>query len=360
MSLLPFPPDQIIKKLQDGVVIPAHPLALNSERKLDEKRQQALTRYYCEAGAGGIAIGVHTTQFEIREPKFGLYEPVLALAAETLDSINRSTGGSFIRIAGIAGSTEQAVVEAGVAADLGYHLGLVSLGGMRNVTNDILVKHLHAISEIIPIMGFYLQPAVGGMILDYDFWCKAVEIENLLAIKIAPFNRYYTLDVVRAVVESGRANEIALYTGNDDNIVVDLLSKYHVGSGPDTAVVRIVGGLLGHWAFWTKRAVELVEEIHNIEKEQKNISPDILILGQQITDANAAIFDPHNHFAGCISGIHEILRRQGLLEGLWTLNPDEQLSPGQLSEIARVCSSYPHLNDDAFVREHIDDWLKET
>ena len=339
-------------------MIPAHPLALNSARKLDERRQRALTRYYCEAGAGGLAIGVHTTQFEIHQPEVGLYEPVLQLTAETLDSITSSTEKPHIRIAGITGSTKQAVTEARLAVDLKYHLGMVSLGALRHADDKVLLSHLRAVSEVIPIMGFYLQPAVGGLLLNYDFWRKAVEIENLLAIKIAPFNRYYTLDVVRAVAESGRASEIALYTGNDDNIVVDLLSKYRLGSTPDTAVVRIVGGLLGHWAFWTKRAVELVEEIHRIEKEQKAISPDILILAQQITDANSAVFDPHNNFAGCIPGIHEILRRQGFLEGLWTLNADEQLSPGQLAEVDRVYSAYPHLNDDEFVREHIDDWLK--
>lgn len=358
MSSLPFPPQQIISQLRKGVVIPAHPLALNAARKLDEKRQRALTRYYCEAGAGGIAVGVHTTQFEIREPKIGLFKPVLELAAETLDSITNSTGKSFIRIAGVTGRTEQAVAEARFAVDTKYHLGLVSLSAFRNAGNKDLVDHLRAVSEVIPIMGFYLQPSVGGIVLDYDFWCNAVEIENLLAIKISPFNRYYTVDVVRAVLESGRANEIVLYTGNDDNIVVDLLSEFNFGKKTSTKTVRIVGGLLGHWAFWTKRAVELVDEIHKMGAKQKSISAGLLTLSHQITDANAAVFDPHNNFAGCIPGIHEVLRRQGLLEGLWTLNPDEQLSPGQLAEIDRVYSSYPHLNDDAFVKEHLDDWLK--
>lgn len=358
MSSLPFPPQQIVSELRKGTVIPAHPLALNSARKLDERRQRALTRYYCDAGAGGVAVGVHTTQFEIHEPEVGLYGPVLELAAETLDSATRSTGKSHIRIAGITGSTEQAVMEARLAGDLKYHLGLVSLGALRNVGNETLLDHLRAIAEIIPVMGFYLQPAVGGVVLNYDFWRKAAEIENLLAIKIAPFNRYYTLDVVRAVVESGRAAEIALYTGNDDNIVIDLLSEYRLGRAPDGRAGRMVGGLLGHWACWTKKAVELLDEIHEIVAEQKDISPDMLSLARQITDANAAIFDPQNSFAGCIPGIHEILRRQGLLEGRWTLDADAQLSPGQLAEIERVYTSYPHLNDDEFVKEHIDDWLK--
>ncbi len=351
-------PQQIIDQLRNGVVIPAHPLALNSTRKLDEKRQCALTRYYCAAGAGGVAVGVHTTQFEIREPRVGLYKPVLTLAAETLDSISSSTGKPYIRIAGIAGPTVQAVAEAKLAADLGYHLGLVSLGALQNANNAALVSHLRAVSEVIPVMGFYLQPSVGGLILNSDFWRQAVEIENLMAIKIAPFNRYYTLDVVRAVAESGRAHEIALYTGNDDNILVDLLSEFHFGDKSDTATVRIVGGLLGHWAFWTKKAVELLAAVHAVRKAKKKTLFDILTLGQQITDANAAVFDPHNNFAGCIPGIHEILRRQGLLQGLWTLNPDEQLSPGQLSEIDRIYATYPHLNDDEFVKEHLDDWLK--
>ncbi|NIR51466.1 dihydrodipicolinate synthase family protein [candidate division KSB1 bacterium] len=358
MSSLSFPPQQIISQLRKGTVIPAHPLALNRARKLDERRQRALTRYYCDAGAGGIAVGVHTTQFEIHEPEVGLYQPVLELAAETLDSVTNSTGKYHIRIAGITGPTDQAVREARLAVDLKYHLGLVSLGALRNAGDEALLHHLRAVAEIIPIMGFYLQPAVGGLVLSYEFWRKAVEIENLLAVKIAPFNRYYTLDVVRAVAESGRADEIALYTGNDDNIVIDLLSEYRLGSEPDTRVVRMVGGLLGHWACWTKKAVELLEEVHEIVKAQKDISPDILTLAQQITDANSAIFDPQNSFAGCIPGIHEILRRQGLLEGRWTLNPGEQLSSGQLSEIQRIYSSYPYLNDDEFVREHIDDWLK--
>jgi hypothetical protein len=356
--MLPFPPEKIINQLHKGVVIPAHPLALNSAGKLDEKRQRALTSYYCASGAGGAAIGVHTTQFEIREAKFGLLEPVLALAAETLDSREASTGKAMIRIAGIVGPTSQAVEEAKLAADLGYHLGLVSLGALQGAGNEDLIDHLRAISGIIPIMGFYLQPAVGGMILNYDFWRRAVEIENLAAIKIAPFNRYYTLDVIRAVVSAGRANEIALYTGNDDNIVFDLLSRFRFTSRQDETAVRIVGGLLGHWAVWTRRAVELLDKIHELAGEGKDIPPELLVLAQQITDANAAIFDPQNNFAGCIPGIHEILYRQGLLKGTWTLNPDDGLSPGQLQEIDRIYSAYPRLNDDEFVKEHLDDWMR--
>lgn len=358
MSSLPFPPQQIVSQLRKGTVIPAHPLALNHARKLDERRQRALTRYYCEAGAGGIAVGVHTTQFEIHDPAVGLYKPVLELAAETLDAVTRSTGESYIRIAGITGLTEQAVTEAGLAMDLKYHLGLVSLAALRNAGNEVLLDHLRAVSEVIPVMGFYLQPSVGGVVLNYDFWRIAVQIENVLAIKVAPFNRYYALDVVRAVAESGRTEEIALYTGNDDNIVVDLLSEYRLGPDSDKRGVRMVGGLLGQWACWTKRAVELLKDIHAIVEGEKDLPPEMLTLAQQITDANSAIFDAQNNFAGCIPGIHEILRRQGLLEGRWTLNPDEQLSPGQLAEMERIYAAYPHLNDDEFVRERLDEWLK--
>jgi hypothetical protein len=340
------------------MVIPAHPLTLNRNRRLDEKRQRALTRYYCEAGAGGLAVGVHTTQFEIREAKFGLYEPVLSLASETIDGLAGSTGRTIVKIAGIAGLTTQAVKEARWAADLGYHLGLASLGAMRDATNLELIEHLQAIAAVIPIMGFYLQPAVGGRVLDFQFWRRAVEIENLLAIKIAPFNRYFTLDVMRAVAESGRANEIALYTGNDDNIVFDLLSEFRFIGREDEPELRIVGGLLGHWAVWTKRAVELLEEIQKIKEQNQSIPPQLLLKAQEITEANAAIFDPHNNFAGCIPGIHEILRRQGFLEGRWTLNPNEDLSPGQLAEIDRIYRAYPHLNDDAFVRENLERWLR--
>ena len=358
MSSLPFPPPEILARLREGVVIPAHPLALNSARKLDENRQRALTRYYCDAGAGGIAIGVHTTQFEIRSAKFDLYQPVLALAAETLDSITASGDKALIRIAGIAGPTAQALREAKLATDLGYHFGLVSLGALHAASNPDLMVHLRAISEVIPIIVFYLQPSVGGTVLDYDFWRQAVEIPNLLAIKIAPFNRYYSLDVIRAVASIGRENEIALYTGNDDNIVFDLVSQFRFGGYQRDKPLRIVGGLLGHWAFWTKKAAELLDEIHELHRQQKLASQDLLILAHQITDSNAAIFDPQHNFAGCIPGIHEVLRRQGLLEGIWTLNPEEGLSSGQLQEIDRVCSAYPHLNDDQFVREHLDTWVR--
>jgi dihydrodipicolinate synthase/N-acetylneuraminate lyase len=331
------------EKLRRGVVIPAHPLALDANRKLDERRQRALTRYYVASGAGGVAVGVHTTQFEIRDPRVGLYQPVLALAMEEL----RATDA--IRIAGIVGATAQAVKEAELAARSGYHAGLLSLAALRQASVAELIEHARAVASVIPVFGFYLQPAVGGRVLPYDFWRRFAEIENVVAIKIAPFNRYQTLDVVRAVAESGRADEIALYTGNDDTIVMDLLTPFRFGG----RTARIAGGLLGHWAVWTRRAVELLERIHN-DPERSGW----LTMAAEVTDSNAAFFDTANQFAGCIAGLHEVLRRQGLLAGRWCLNPAEDLSPGQMEEIDRVYAAYPHLNDDDFVRQNLDTWLK--
>jgi dihydrodipicolinate synthase/N-acetylneuraminate lyase len=324
------------QRLREGVVIPAHPLALTAERKLEERRQRALTRYYLAAGAGGVAVGVHTTQFEIRDR--GLLAPVLELAMEELRR------AESIRIAGIVGKTVQAVKEAELAVRLGYHAGLLSLGAMASASVPELLEHARTVASVIPLFGFYLQPAVGGRVLPYEFWRAFAEIENVLAIKIAPFNRYQTIDVIRAVAESGR--EIALYTGNDDNILLDLLTPYRF----DNKTLRIVGGLLGHWAVWTRRAVELLEQRCSLN--------DSLTLAIEITDSNAAFFDAANGFRGCIAGIHEVLRRQGLLAGRWCLNPSEDLSPGQMEEIDRVYRAYPHLNDDSFVRQHIDEWMK--
>jgi dihydrodipicolinate synthase/N-acetylneuraminate lyase len=331
-------------QLSSGLVIPAHPLALNSKRRLDERRQRALTRYYLAAGAGGIAVGVHTTQFAIRDPKHDLLRPVLELAAEE----TRVAG--IVKVAGVCGERKQAVAEAQLARDLGYEVALLSLGSLKNESIAQLLEHSRTIASIIPVMGFYLQPAVGGRSLPYEFWRQFAEIENVVAIKIAPFSRYRTIDVVRAVAESGRAHEIALYTGNDDNILNDLLMPFDLGGKR----MRIVGGLLGHWAIWTKTAVAQLQSV----KAASNGSFDILALGAQMTDANAAVFDAANQFRGCIPGIHEILRRQGLLAGRWCLDESEDLSPGQLGEIDRVCRSYPELQDDAFVNEHVDEWLR--
>jgi len=333
--------------LRRGMVIPAHPLALTAARKLDERRQRALTRYYLDAGAGGIAVGVHTTQFAIRNPRVALYRPVLALAAETVSEWERSAGAPVVKVAGVIGRTRQAVREAETAAGLGYHLGLLGLGALAGAGDSALIAHARAVGETIPLMGFYLQPAVGGRKLSYRFWRRFVELPSVVAIKIAPFNRYDTWDVVRAVVDAGRTREIALYTGNDDNILIDLLTTYPGGA-------RMVGGLLGHWAFWTRRAVQLLEKVH-----RKRITPlRLCALAPEVTDANSAIFDAANSFRGCIPGIHEILRRQGLLRGRWCLDPKEELSPGQSREIDRVCATYPHLADDEFVRARLDRWLR--
>jgi dihydrodipicolinate synthase/N-acetylneuraminate lyase len=336
------------EQLLRGVVIPAHPLALTAERKLDERHQRALTRYYLAAGAGGVAVGVHTTQFEIRDPKIGLYEPVLSLAMDELRHWDT------IKVAGVVGTTAQATREAAFAARCGYDCALVGLGALRNATTEELLAHVRAVAEILPVFGFYLQPAVGGRVLPYEFWRGFAEIPGVVAIKIAPFNRYQTLDVVRAVAESGRAGDITLYTGNDDNIVMDLLTPFRFGG----TTVRIAGGLLGHWAAWTLRAVQLLERIHGFVAREEPFTPGWFTLAAEVTDSNVALFDAANGFHGCIAGIHEILRRQGLLCGRWCLNPAEDLSPGQMEEIDRVCAAYPHLTDDAFVREHVDDWLR--
>jgi dihydrodipicolinate synthase/N-acetylneuraminate lyase len=333
------------EKLRSGLVIPAHPLALNSQRKMDERRQRALTRYYLAAGAGGIAVGVHTTQFAIRDPQVGLLEPVLAIAAE------ECRRKDVVKISGVCGKREQALAEAKLAADLGYDAVLLSLGALKDASIPHLLEQARSVAEVISVIGFYLQPAVGGRVLPYEFWREFVEIENVVAIKVAPFNRYQTLDVVRAVAFSGRAADIALYTGNDDNILIDLLSEFNFGAQS----IRIDGGLLGHWAVWTKTAVS---HLVLAKSHAQEIPANLLTLAQQITDANSAIFDPANQFRGCVPGLHEILRRQGLLEGRWCLDPDEDLSSGQSEEIDRVYECYPHLPDDAFVKEHRDEWLR--
>ncbi|PWW28235.1 dihydrodipicolinate synthase/N-acetylneuraminate lyase [Cytobacillus oceanisediminis] len=349
----------IHKAILEGLVIPAHPLALNAMRELDEERQRGLTRYYMAAGAGGVAVGVHTTQFEIRDPKYNLNKKVLELA---IDEVRKAKlARPFVTIAGICGDTFQALEEARFAKELGYDMGLVSMGGLSDWSETDLIDRLEAISQIIPVFGFYLQPSVGGRILSYKFWKTAAEIPGVMAIKIAPFNRYQTLDVVRAVAHSSRSDEIALYTGNDDNIIVDLLTAYNIQVDGKTVKKRIVGGLLGHWAVWTKKAVDLLEEIKQVlgEENSTRIS-ELLSLNVEVTDVNAALFDPANGFSGCIPGIHEILRRQGLLEGRWCLNPDEDLSPGQLREIERVYREYPHLNDDDFVLQNRSKWLSNN
>jgi hypothetical protein len=343
-----------LRALHDGLVIPAHPLALDENRKLDERHQRALTRYYIASGAGGVAVGVHSTQFEIRDPGHNLLEPVLRLAAEEVDRAN--PGRPFLKIAGVCGPTEQALKEAELAASLGYDAGLLSMGGLAGWSEEALLERTRRVANVLPVVGFYLQPAVGGRVFTYDFWRRLADIPNVVAIKIAPFNRYQTIDVVRAVCASDRRDEIALYTGNDDNIVADLLTTCEFEVNGAKVRKSIVGGLLGHWAVWTRKAVELLEEI-KAARGRDAIPGELLTRAIQVTDANAAFFDPAHGFAGCIPGIHEVLRRQGLMKGTWCLNPHETLSPGQAEEIDRVCRDYPHLNDDDFVAAHLDEWL---
>lgn len=353
MATITLSPQQL-SALHDGLVIPAHPLALDADRQLDERRQRALTRYYLASGAGGVAVGVHSTQFEIRDPEHGLFEPVLRLAAEEVR--RAAPERPFLLIAGICGPTEQALREADTAIGLGYDAGLLSMGGLQGWTESEILERTRSVAARIPVIGFYLQPSVGGRIFSYDFWAAFAEIPGIVAIKMAPFNRYQTIDVVRAVMHSSRREEIALYTGNDDNIVNDLLTVYRFQVNSQPVEKRIVGGLLGHWAVWTRKAVELLEEVKRVRGEEA-LAAEWLTRNIEVTDSNAAFFDPAHHFEGCIPGIHEVLRRQGLLEGTWCLNPREQLSEGQAEEIDRVYAQYPHLHDDDFVRAGLREWL---
>lgn len=348
----------ISSNLKKGCVIPAHPLSLTAERHLNECSQLSLTRYYLDAGAGGVAVGVHTTQFSIRDPNIGLHQPVLELAQSMINEWERNhPEKKIIRVAGICGDTQQAVKEAQLALDHGYHIALLSLSALKNASNDEMIAHTKVIAEMMPVMGFYLQPSVGGRILDYAFWTKFFAIENVCAVKMAPFNRYQTIDVLRAVVDVRREDDIALYTGNDDNIVMDLLTGHVFIREGKEVKLNIVGGLLGHWAVWTKKAVELLDEIDQIKSNLTSVPKEMLTRAIQVTDSNAAFFDAANRFHGCIAGLHEVLCRQGLMDGRWCLDPNEDLSPGQLDEINRVYNDYPHLCDDEFVHENKDQWL---
>lgn len=338
--------------LVEGTVLPAHPLALNADRTLNEQNQRLLTRYYIASGAGGVAVAVHSTQFEIRDPKINLFERVLKITSEEVD--NYRIDRPFIKIAGICGPTEQAISEAKIATQLGYDMGLLSMGGLQGWKETAILDRVRAVAEEIPVFGFYLQPSVGGRIFSYKFWEEFVNIENVEAIKCASFNRYQTLDVMRALANSPRREEVAMYTGNDDNIVADLMTQYEFIVDGRSVQVDFKGGLLGHWAVWTRKAVELLQEIKRYKAKPDTEHADkLLTLGIKITDVNAALFDPANDFKGCIPGIHEVLRRQGLMEGIWCLNPNEVLSIGQYEEISRVYSDYPELNDDPFVKEFL-------
>lgn len=345
-------PAPVLATLRKGVAIPAHPLALDANRKLDERRQRALSRYYLDAGAGGLAVGVHTTQFAIRD--VGLYRPVLELAMRTANDWSAKPN---VMIAGLAGRTDQAVKEAQIARGLGYHAGLLSLAAMKGASEDDLIAHATTIAKEFPLIGFYLQPAVGGIVLPVSFWRRFAQIENVVAIKMAPFNRYRTLDVIRGVAEVGAADRITLYTGNDDHIILDLLTPFTVVLNGKPTTLRIKGGLLGHWSVWVKKAVELLDRIHATVDASGTATPDLLALDSQVTDCNAAVFDVANDFHGVICGCHEILRRQGLLEGTWCLDPKETLGPGQKEEIDRAYAAYPHLNDDDFVKANRERWL---
>jgi len=347
-------PADVMALLRRGTVIPAHPLALDAGRKLDARRQRALTRYYLDAGSGGLAVGVHSTQFAIREA--GLYEPVLRLAMDEARAHAARMPRPLVMIAGLSGRTAQARQEAGVARGLGYSACMLSLAPMAGASIDEMVAHCAAVAQEMPLVGFYLQEAVGGPRLPVEFWRRFAAIDNVVAIKTAPFNRYRTLDVIRGLVEAGAEERVTLYTGNDDHIILDLATPFTLRRGGRDVTVRIKGGLLGHWSVWTKRAVEQLARIHAAIAANR-VDADLISLDARVTDANSAFFDVANNFAGCIAGCHEVLRRQGLLEGIWCLDPKETLSPGQAAEIDRVTASYPDLNDDDFVRANLARWL---
>ena len=343
--------------LQAGHVIPAHPLALTPARDMDERHQRALTRYYVAAGAGGMAVGVHTTGFPIHDAKIGLYRPVLELAAATADAALATAPRPFVRVAGLIGDTAQALREAQIALALGYHCGLLSLGAWRDASDNAILAHCRRVAEAIPLFGFYLQPAVGGRRLGYAFWREFAEMANVVAIKVAPFDRYATLDVVRALADAGR-DDIALYTGNDDAIVADLVTDVPVVSGGRAYTRHFVGGLLGQWAVWTRTAVTMLAEIKAWRASGSTAMPrEWLTRGAALTMANAVIFDAAHGYTGCLPGILDILRRQGLVRGTWTFDTHERLSPGQAEMLARLPVLYPELTDDAFVAEHRDGWL---
>ncbi len=347
-----------LKKLHEGTVIPANPLALDENRCFDEKHQRAVVRYYLDSGVGGLAVAVHTTQFEIRNPEHNLFEKVLRVAKEEAVKFEERTNEVIVMVAGVCGPMEQAVREATLAKSLGYDAVLLSPGGLNHLSEEEMLERTRAVAKIIPVIGFYLQTAVGGRVFTYDYWKKLCDIDNVVAIKAAPFNRYYSLDVVRAAALSKRSNEITLYTGNDDNIVLDLVSKYKFTVDGVTYEKGFEGGLLGHWSVWTKKAVELFERCKAV-RGCDSVPYDLIRLAGEVTDTNAVFFDTANGFKGCIAGLHYVLCRQGLFKGLWCLNPEERMSDGQREEIERVYKAYPHLNDDDFVKKNIEKWLAD-
>jgi dihydrodipicolinate synthase/N-acetylneuraminate lyase len=352
-------PESIARALHRGIVIPAVPLALSADRHLDERRQRALLRYYAAAGVGGVAIGVHTTQFAIREPRHNLFETLLRVSASVFNEIDSGLEGPrrepLVRIGGICGQTPQAFREASFLREAGYHAGLLNLGALRESSEQVVIAHCREVAAQIPVFGFYLSESVGGRILPYSFWRQFAEIENVAAVKIACFNRYQTINVIRAIVDAGR-DDIALYTGNDDHIILDLITPYRFRRDGQVVTRHFAGGLLGHWAVWTRRAVEQLE-LCRAANVTGGASDEVLTLANEVTDANAALFDPSHNFAGCIAGLHYVLMRQGLFDNLCLLDPNEALSPGQANEIERVIATYPHLHDDDFVAEHIKRWL---
>lgn len=344
-----------MQKLKSGTVIPATPLALDENRQFDEKGQRLLMNYYLNCGVGGIATAVHTTQFEIRKPEIALFEPILKIVSDEITKFEQKNNTVIVKVAGVCGKIEQAVAEAKLAKQYGFDAVLLSPGGLNDMSEDYMIERTEAVAAIMPVIGFYLQTACGGRQFSYRYWESVCAVPNVVAIKCASFNRYTTFDVVRAAALSERSEEITLYTGNDDNIVIDLLTKYKFEKNEKTVFKGFDGGLLGHWSVWTRKAVELFEKI-KAEKQNDTVSAELLTLAAEVTDANSAFFDTAHNFSGCIAGLHEILRRQGLMSNINCLNPEEGLSDGQLEELNRVQAAYPHLNDDAFIKEHLAEW----
>ena len=347
-----------LKILKAGTVIPATPLALDEYRSFDEYSQRLLMKYYLNCGVGGIATAVHSTQFEIRDPEVELFEPILKLVSEEIDDFEKKTGKVIVKVAGCCGKTTQAVNEAQLAKKYGYDAVLLSPGGLNDLSEDEMIERTKAVAEVMPVIGFYLQTAVGGRHFSYSYWQRLCEIPNVVAIKAASFNRYMSQDVARAAALSSRSDEITLYTGNDDNIVIDLLTTYKFDVDGKHYEKGFDGGLLGHWSVWTKKAVELFN-LCKQEKEKGNISAQMLSLANAVTDTNAVLFDGANGFAGCIPGLHYVLKRQGLMKSLNCINPDEKLSSGQEQEFERIYSMYPQLFDDDFVKENIESWKSQ-